>query len=272
MSYVLENQDENDRLEYQALQRNYRPEDEFTEDELTLKENSVVLDAGCGSGRVSRLFASKNKDNNISIIAVDSCSKERLDDAKKRAKKEGLSSISFSHGDIKNLDVPSSSIDIVISRFVYEHNPGEQAFRQITEEAFRVLRPGGVYYVIDTDGILANIKSDNLKFMELTQKLLDNISDVFDPYPCQKLPRFLKMAGFEFGTPKHIPMIFFEANDIEYEDELWRMRFSFFRPRMESIFLEEASWYEEEFFKTLWKRKNLFYYNRFVFRATKPIK
>jgi len=269
-NYVLEHENENDRLEYQAQQRNYKPEFDFADDDLFVRNNSIIVDAGCGSGVVSRLFANKNKERNIKIFAVDNCSDERLENSKKRAMSEGFNSISFQNGDIKNLEFPDSSVDVVISRFVYEHNPGERAFKEITDEAFRVLKPNGVYYVIDADGILANMQSDNQDFLELTNKLLKNMSDVFEPYPCQKLPRFLKEAGFKFETPRHIPMIFCDPRDLEYEDELWRMRFSFFQERMVSIFQDKAQWYEDEFFKTLWSRKYLFYYNRFIFKAEKP--
>jgi len=269
-NYVLEHKNENDRLEYQAVQRNYNPEFEFADDELNVSDNSIIVDAGCGSGVISRLFANKNRERSIKIFAVDICNDERLENAKERAKAEGISSISFLNGDIKNLEFADSSVDVVISRFVYEHNPGDRAFKEITDEAFRVLKPNGLYYVIDTDGILANMKSDNQDFLNLTNKLLESMSDVFEPYPCQKLPRFLEDAGFKFETPRHIPMIFCEPSDLEYEDELWRMRFSFFQERMVSIFKDKAQWYEEEFFKTLWSRKYLFYYNRFIFQAKKP--
>ena len=93
-NYVLEHKNENDRLEYQAVQRNYNPEFEFADDELNVSDNSIIVDAGCGSGVISRLFANKNRERSIKIFAVDICNDERLENAKERAKAEGISSIS----------------------------------------------------------------------------------------------------------------------------------------------------------------------------------
>jgi len=269
MNYILENQSENDRLEYQALQRNYNPKFDFLEDELTFPDHSIVLDAGCGSGVVSRLIAKKNLEKDIKILAVDSCEDQRLEDAKRRAIRDGISTIDFKKGDIRKLEIEDCSVDVVISRFVYEHNPGDETFKAITREAYRVLRPNGIYYVIDTDGILANIKSHNKEFMQLTEKLLHAVSDIFEPYPCRKLPYFLSQAGFEFSSPRHIPMVFFDTEDLEYENELWKMRFDLIEDRLRYILKDKATWYMEQFFKELWNRENLFYYNRFVFKAHK---
>ena len=269
MKYILENINENDRLEYQALQRNYSPEFDFLEDELILPDHSIVLDAGCGSGVVSRLIAKKNLGKDVKVLAIDSCEDQRLEDAKRRAIKNGLSSIHFQKGDIRKLALEDCSVDVVISRFVYEHNPGDEAFKAITQEAYRVLKPNGVYYVIDTDGVLANISSDNKEFMLLTEKLLQAVSDVFEPYPCRKLPQFLSNAGFKFKIIKNIPMIFHEPSDLEYEDALWKVRFNNMKHRINQALGERSKWYVNQFFEELWNRDNLYYCNRFVFKAFK---
>lgn len=269
MSYVLEGMSENERLEYQAIQRNYNPVFDFQNDELCLAENSIVVDAGCGSGVVSRLVAKNNLDRKIKIFAIDNCAKHRLEDAKARSVNEGILSIFFKKGDIRKLEFENNSVDMIISRFVYEHNPSSEAFKEITQEAYRVLKPNGVYYVIDADGVLANIKSDNKDFMSLTQELLEGISDVFEPYPCRKLPNYLTDVGFKFSTPRHIPMIFFDMEDLRYENELWKMRFNLIGEKLNYVLKDKAKWYMEQFFKELWNREHLFYYNRFVFKAYK---
>lgn len=269
MKYILENINENDRLEYQALQRNYNPKFDFSFDELIVPDNSIVLDAGCGSGVVSRLIARNNIGKDIKILAVDNCESQRLEDAKRRVKKEGLETIQFEKGDICKLEIEDSSVDIIISRFVYEHNPGDEAFKAITKEAYRVLKPNGVYYVIDTDGVLANISSDNKEFMLLTRKLLHAVSDVFEPYPCRKLPKYLSKIGFNFEITKNIPMIFHESSDLEYEDALWRVRFNNMGDRINQALGERSKWYINQFFEELWRRDHLYYCNRFVFKAFK---
>ena len=265
-SYILEHSSENDRLEYQAQQRNYDPTSDFTEEELTFDNGMTILDAGCGSGVLSRLIAMRNVNKDINIYAVDS-SEARIKDAIKRSQDENLSSIKFKAGNLTNLDFADESIDVIISRFVYEHNPNK--FKEITEEAYRVLKKGGIYYVIDSDGILANMGSKNQEFLKLKGDLLDGLQHIFEPYPCRKLPSFLATAGFNFSTPQLVPMIFFEKHDLEYEDHLWRMRFDSFNTLMQKIIGERTDWFKEQFFKELWSTEHLFYYTRFIFRAYK---
>jgi SAM-dependent methyltransferase len=49
------------------------------------------------------------------------------------------------------IEAPSSSRDVVYADQVLEHMPGIDAARSLTAEALRVLRPGGVFFVVVPD-------------------------------------------------------------------------------------------------------------------------
>ncbi len=266
-SYILEHDSEGERLEYQACQRNYLPGLDFPSDELRLESGMTVLDAGCGSGLISRMVVRRNPNKDLEVIAVDS-SESRIKEAEKRAEKEGIFSIKFRVGDIKQLDMEDESVDLVVSRFVYEHNP--HSFEAITNEAYRVVRPGRLYYIVDTDGIWANIEGGSPQFQTLNKKLIDAAKDFFEPFPCRKIPRYLAKAGFRFSSPRHVPMLFIDPYDIQYEEQLWKMRFKALKPLIDRTLGSKAKWYIDQFFKELWDNENFIYYNRFVFCAQKP--
>ena len=100
-----------------------------------MNKESVVLDAGCGVGWSSFIFAKKAK----RVYGVD-YSNEAIEYAKKKYKKNNLSFIIMNVCDLRFDD---NSFDIVISFEVTEHLMLEQGKRFIAE-AYRVLKPGGL--------------------------------------------------------------------------------------------------------------------------------
>ena len=71
---------------------------------------------------------------------------EKLDLAHLNAHKSGCSNATFLKGTIENVPLPDASIDVVISNCVINLAADKGA---VIKEAFRVLRPGGLFAVAD---------------------------------------------------------------------------------------------------------------------------
>ena len=57
--------------------------------------------------------------------------------------------VSLIEGNAENLPVPDASQDVVTSIFLYHELP-EEVRRKVTAEVVRVLKPGGIYVLVDS--------------------------------------------------------------------------------------------------------------------------
>jgi ubiquinone/menaquinone biosynthesis C-methylase UbiE len=104
--------------------------------------SELVLDMGAGAGHTS-LAVAKHVAN---VIGVD-VTPEMVGVATQLAADRGVGNVAFQLGDVSALKFADGSFDVVTSR-VSAHHYAEPA-RALTE-AFRVLRPGGQFFLIDT--------------------------------------------------------------------------------------------------------------------------
>jgi ubiquinone/menaquinone biosynthesis C-methylase UbiE len=101
-------------------------------------EKGSYLDIGTGTGWIAIQLARFNPD--IRIHAVD-LSESMLSIARANAEREGVADrIIFTIGDAKKLEVPDSSVDMVISHNMLHHVA--EPF-DLVREVRRVLKPGG---------------------------------------------------------------------------------------------------------------------------------
>ena len=110
----------------------------------SLEPGQIVLDLGSGAG-LDVLLSARRVAPGGHAYGVD-MTDEMLELANINARKSGISNATFMKGTIENVPLPDASIDVVISNCVINLAEDKAA---VIKEAFRLLRPGGLFAVAD---------------------------------------------------------------------------------------------------------------------------
>jgi len=170
-SKYMEKADETRRKQEAArLEAQAKAYEKITDMELKilgLKAGMKVLDAGCGTGVISRKMAKIVYPAEVHGVDIDEVF---IEEAKRMACEEGIENVKFEVGDVNNLDYPDGLFDITYCRLVLMHV--EDPIKTV-EELKRVTKNGGILAVDDNDDGTVIIYPPVPRFAKLWSKYIE---------------------------------------------------------------------------------------------------
>jgi ubiquinone/menaquinone biosynthesis C-methylase UbiE len=109
-----------------------------TIDQLALSSGARVLDVCCGTG-ASAIPAAIQVGAQGQVLGID-VAESLLEQARQKARQQGLENIEFLYGDFENLGLPSESFDAIVCVFGIFFVPD---MVDAVRELWRMVRPGG---------------------------------------------------------------------------------------------------------------------------------
>jgi ubiquinone/menaquinone biosynthesis C-methylase UbiE len=180
--YAIHSAEECERLERQAPLAGL--EDHLRH--VPVRPGARILDVGCGSGCMTRLFAARYKDSNV--VGLD-LRADYLDYARYRAAQEGLANIEFREGDACQLLFPDDSFDLVWSKYLLQWVAQPET---AIGEFRRVARKGACVVTCTFDGFaLTHWPEDSV----LQREVELVFPALVDPFIGRKMPSLFMANG-----------------------------------------------------------------------------
>ncbi|MBM3503161.1 MAG: methyltransferase domain-containing protein [Alphaproteobacteria bacterium] len=178
-----------DRLERRAAHPDQRAMTERYLADIPWPVQARVLDAGCGTGAVTRRLAARPEV--ASVLGIDP-SPILIARARELAR---AGAISFEVGDARALAAADTTFDVVVFHTVLCHLPGAD---KALAEARRVLKPGGWLAVFDGDYASATVAlGPDDPLQACTAAAIAH--NVHDRWLVRRLPFLIEQAGFALG-------------------------------------------------------------------------
>jgi ubiquinone/menaquinone biosynthesis C-methylase UbiE len=155
---------------------------------VVLPDGARVLEAGCGTGAVSRDVARQPKIGEV--IGLDP---SPVFVAKARELAAGIPNLRFEEGDARDLCHDDSTFDMVLFHTCLSHVPAPE---RALAEAYRVLRAGGCLAIFDGDYAGQTVAIGD---HDPLQHCIDafTASFVHDRWLMRRISRLTKSAGFQ---------------------------------------------------------------------------
>jgi len=116
---------------------------------LDLKGKERILDIGCGTGNLTIFIYRRLKElrGNSYVVGLDAA-ENMIKIARRKIK--GINNIHFDYALAEDLPYPDSYFDTVVSSFFF-HHINFLLKKRVLAEVWRVLKPKGVFMIIDID-------------------------------------------------------------------------------------------------------------------------
>jgi ubiquinone/menaquinone biosynthesis C-methylase UbiE len=167
--YAIHSAAECDRLERQAALASLHNHLRF----VPVPTQAHILDAGCGTGSMTRLLATTHQD--AQIIGLD-VRADYIAYAAERANRERLNNIEFRQGDIFRLPFADATFDVVWSKYVLQWVKDP---RLAIAEFRRVTKSGGVVVCANFDGFAVTHWPQDPTLQPQFEKVVPQLVDPF---------------------------------------------------------------------------------------------
>ncbi|KAA1192166.1 class I SAM-dependent methyltransferase [Photorhabdus heterorhabditis] len=135
----------------------------------SLGQNISVLDYGCGSGKVSRRLIARD----IKMVTGVDISQTMVDKASSNINRGNSSYHQIREG---VLNFNDNTFDAAICCYVFINNSKKSDLLKIAREVYRTLKPGGIFYVLDTNPDSTGIKFSSFMSGDPNKKYSDGDS------------------------------------------------------------------------------------------------
>ncbi|MFL5783825.1 MAG: methyltransferase domain-containing protein [Bacteriovoracaceae bacterium] len=176
--------------------------------EFFVKQDDVIYDLGCATGRLSTALAEYHNDKNVTVIGLDE-SKDMIIEARKR---DGAENVTFINENI--LTHAYKPTNLMIAYYTVQFM-AEAKRKEMLKKTFKHLNTGGAFLLFEKTraetAVIDNMFSTLLTEFKLEQgqsadeivaKLL-SLKGVLEPSYSEEIVKMLKTVGF-----RHVERIF----------------------------------------------------------------
>jgi ubiquinone/menaquinone biosynthesis C-methylase UbiE len=227
--YAIHSEEECERLELQARLANIEAHLRF----LQVSPSDRVLDAGCGSGSMSRLLAHTYPQ--AEVIGVD-LREQYLDFARSRARAEDIRNLEFRSADVFALPFADATFDVVWTKYLLQWLKDP---KRALKELQRVTRPGGIVVSCDFAGFATRHSPVTSDFDRQVRHVMTALVDC--DIGLKVAPMMISLAFRDVSVDIEADKIFTVIGRIDSERRWnWEKQFQAARPHLIQIIGSET--------------------------------